>query len=571
MFCHQCGTCLEEEMQFCPSCGARVITKNVVERSSDISLPVPKDTFTIAVLGEEVSFNENIDYYVKLRAIFEELSDELAEEFSGSFYVNYKDMDHFVQKFPNDFQRIFKHAISTMNEILSAEEIFGVPQEELAPYMEKYCYHTYLELEEIMEQYQVIVERQEDMKRYREARKDSRGRVIGGGFGFQGAVKGMATAGAINMTTGVLHSVGNALGNMGSAINALNEKDKLFRSGIASCLANAIEKDILGVHLVVVDMISSRLGIQLCKFPEENKRQADKIFDDLDKALVPDHKKRIAVIRMLATYPFEPSYYQMAVSLFPNEIEKLRDFADFFNFDIDEFYSDLILRVNPAVEILLEYQDEVEDLSTDITELMEYFEEIFDEAKEKGFFFLPEETEKGRKRLNGARSSYAKYNNEIPLVLYDATLGNSGKDGFLVTNKHVYIKTTGKPIRLLLSDAIKDICQEDKSNGCTYLCFGEYNVHLLNAGDMVHEDELEDYMEQIIASIIFLTMLKPHEQYLGEAILQYRRLPVPSVCIPAQEMSEQIESQSRVCYCFECGAQNTVGDRFCFECGAELV
>lgn len=539
-------------------------------KETHTSTPVPSDCFTFQILNETIRFDGNLDYYLEIRSHFKEMGVSSAETFCSNFYSTYKDMDNFVHTFPNDFRRIFKSAIDSMNEILSENNIFGITQDELNSYAQKYCYHTMLEFGNINDQYQKIVDKQEGMKRYRDARKESRGRVVGGGFGFQGAVKGMATAGAINMTTGALHSVGNALGNMSSAISALNEKDKLFKSGIVSYLSYAIEADILSVHLIATDIIYSRLDIRLCKFTDENKQQSDKIFDDLDNSLIPYHNRKMAVIQMLTTYPFEPRYYQMAVSLFPNELDNLRNYADFFGFDIDVIYNNWIMHVDSAMEVLLEYQDEVKDLSANLRDLMEHFAKRFAESNEKGFSFLPDETEVCRKKLLCARSSYAAYQNEFPLVLYDASFGHSGKDGFLITNKSVYIKTTRGGICLSLNDALNDINQEICSNGCTYLYFGEHHVHLLNAGDMIHEDELEDYMEQIIASILFVTAVKPQSCSLLNAMIQYQRLPHPKVCTSSTKKLDKTNDSIEVCYCFECGAENVAGDKFCFECGAEL-
>lgn len=67
-------------------------------------------------------------------------------------------------------------------------------------------------------------------KRYRELRKASRGRVVGGGFGLGGALKGMATAGVMNATTGMAHSLGNAVGNMGSSMSASLNKGAVYKN-----------------------------------------------------------------------------------------------------------------------------------------------------------------------------------------------------------------------------------------------------------------------------------------------------------------------------------------------------
>ena len=593
MFCHQCGKELMEGIKFCPYCGARLMD-GMISAEGEKPFDKSENLMTLPLMGEMVSFPETIDLYVEIRKAFEELGTDISQEFADHFYSDYHDMDDFISKFPKNFPDMFKEATDLMNELLSEFHIFGTTREELSPYTEKYCSHTYMELQTVNGQYQEIVGRQEEMQEYRQARKDSRGRLVGGGFGLGGAAKGMMTAGAVNMATGVLHSVGNAIGNMGSAISAANAKDRLFKSGISSSLEYAIKQDILGMHLVTVEIITARTGKKLCKFTEEDQKRANQILEDLKESLIPDESVRVAVVRMLTTYPFDPNYYQMAVCLFPDQLEDLRDFAEFFGFEIDRFYYSMRKRIDPAVEILLEYQDELENmlledlnldeedlepLTTDLDDMLGYFENIFADAGEDRFYFFPDEDEKGRSKLNGTRVSYAQYGNETPLILYDSTLGRSGKDGFLITNQHVYLKNNGRPVILPLQDAIEDIHQEENpDNHCNYLYFGDYSAYLLSTGDMVKEEILGDFIELLISLILFLTVMKPKEEDLWEAVARYQQLPEPDIEDDVREVPDEPEKEEtdepadspKVCYCFECGAENDLGDKYCCECGAEL-
>ena len=127
---------------------------------------------------------------------------------------------------------------------------------------------------------------------------------------------------------------------------------------------------------------------------------------------------------------------------------------------IDEIYAEVKRTVAPAIDLLLEYQSEYEDLlevdlgydpedveplTTNLEDILLYFGEIFDWADEDGFYFLPEQDEKGRAKLQNAHESYAYYGTERPLILYDSTLGRSGRDGFLVTDRYLYLKNEPFP------------------------------------------------------------------------------------------------------------------------------
>lgn len=587
MFCNQCGAKIPNDSRFCPACGAKAASG---DHDAQNCSAAQSDRLTLPLLDKTVYFDTSIELYIALRKEFAKLGDDFSKEFLDSFHSKYSNMDTFVRDFPRDFSDIFKEAIDILNELLSEFQIFGITQDKLVSYLNKYCCRTDLELREIMEQYEIIVGQQEGMREYRQARKDSRGRLVGGGFGLTGAAKGIAKAGAVNMATGALHSVGNAIGNMGSAISASNAKNRLLGSGIDIYLAHAIKEDILNMHLVAVDIISARTGRNLCKFTAEEEQQANKIWEDLERRVISNSNKRAAVIRMLTIFPFRENYYRTAVKLFPSEIEGMRDFIGFFGYDIDALYNAMIERANPAVEILLEYQEEMEDLlcddldfpeddiepfTSDLTSILDYFSDIFTQAKETGFFFLPNEHDKGKSRLRGARAAYAAYGKEIPLLLYDSTLGKSGKTGFLVTDQHVYLKDTSKAVKLSLDNAILDIHQgENPSNHCTYLYFGDYGIHLLNSGDMVQRNIVDCFVEFIIALILFLTTVDPSAENLWEAIEQYQQLPQPQKSETAPHSQAQVNISpshgSEVCFCFECGAENDIGDKFCCECGAEL-
>ena len=78
------------------------------------------------------------------------------------------------------------------------------------------------------EQYAAIVLDEKSMDEYRTLRRKTRGRVVGGGFGVGGALKGMAAAGAMNAAAGAAHMIVNGIGKIGSSFRSSSKLSAIF-------------------------------------------------------------------------------------------------------------------------------------------------------------------------------------------------------------------------------------------------------------------------------------------------------------------------------------------------------
>ncbi len=116
-------------------------------------------------------------------------------------------------------------------------------------------------LDEVADAYNSIIAQQEAEEEYRAERKANRGRVVGGGFGVGGALKGMATAGTMNAISGAGHSLVNAIGNIGSAMEASSAKRALYNnSSTKATLRKGIREDVLACYNAHIHLINERKG-----------------------------------------------------------------------------------------------------------------------------------------------------------------------------------------------------------------------------------------------------------------------------------------------------------------------
>lgn len=151
-------------------------------------------------------------------------------------------------------------------------------------------------LDTIAQKYNEIIAEQEAEEEYRAERKANRGRVVGGGFGVGGALKGMAAAGAMNAISGAGHGLVNAIGNAGSALAAASSKKSLYNSeATLKVLKEGIKTDILSCFNAHIHLLNERLDSYMLSCFDSDKagalfESAKKVIDKQQELLIESFK-----------------------------------------------------------------------------------------------------------------------------------------------------------------------------------------------------------------------------------------------------------------------------------------
>ncbi len=208
------------------------------------------------------------------------------------------------------------------------------------------CYHK------VNDKYMNIILTEEEKDEYRRLRKQSRGRWQGGGFGLSGAIKGAATAGALNMASGALHGLVNMGGKLISNAAASRQKAELFNDASTyNILVNGVVESVYNMVYALTNCILD-MGIQEMDIISDNDiEEARILMNNLKKNVVPEEKRIELLIRVIELNPYKEDAYTYLVVNYGdprNEIEKI---ADYFgtdvrkekNKEITKFYNQLDL------------------------------------------------------------------------------------------------------------------------------------------------------------------------------------------------------------------------------------
>lgn len=177
------------------------------------------------------------------------------------------------------------------------------------------------ELEDLFGAYKNIIQQNEDEHEYREQRKENRGRFVGGGFGLGGAISGSLKAGALNMATGLGHSVFNSIGNAISNYEASKKLKELYE--LPQCrdiLLNAVNILVNNIWLIMINDV-----YQLSIAADQEMKKSEAIFNNVINGRIPKEKTKAALLDVLSINPLKGQAYDELVEyLDQDELEELR-------------------------------------------------------------------------------------------------------------------------------------------------------------------------------------------------------------------------------------------------------
>ena len=266
-----------------------------------------------SLLNKSISFSDKQLACANILKIFGEYAD-IAEETTSIVYLNkiksYKDLladnGSIIQIVVNTFFE------PTMNFIVSNGIYDYSDKDLLAEFNKKNTISK--DMEELLKPFDSIIQENGAMQEYRELRKESRDRVVGGGFGLEGAVKGMATAGALNFAAGIGHSIMNCIGNAIDNAAADNEMSKLFQDEeLIKKYATIAMSNVLTIKNIVIDLFK-RKELIVTSWGQSNDSS---LFENLKKGRIPQPEASNIYLTLITNAPHTLKYYNWGIEAYP--------------------------------------------------------------------------------------------------------------------------------------------------------------------------------------------------------------------------------------------------------------
>lgn len=437
MFCSQCGTELPNEAKFCPSCGFRLAGSQ-----ADCESPQQSSKVSVEILGETFYFSSKIGDAGRLYNEFHDMADKKVSVFMRNMTFTYGgSLDTFIARANEDVNSLFNDFYQKTLDYLIGCGIYTCDVTQIKKAAESYCVLWPDFYQNICTAYHTAEQKAQNEMDYRAERKENRGRVIGGGFGFGAAMKGMAEAAAINAATGAAHSIINTVGNVATFLNLVEKKNQIFENQeFRNQLRLSLYHDCTHIYYALIDLYNATFETDsLPCYSDQSFLGAASVQEKLIKGEIPTERVSAAVVGMLKTFPLSPAFYKTAEQVLPESREDLHRLAECCGFifhdelDNQECNLDrLAIRLcgNPF------FVDNAAILGKGLLSALPSIIESRRAILGKRIWFVSEED------VSYPTIKQQVQPDEIPVLFWDRAISKSkmgtGQDGLILTDKAIY-------------------------------------------------------------------------------------------------------------------------------------
>lgn len=294
---------------------------------------------TFSFLGHALIIPDDRVRYNELRQQYRKLAEKQAGAFAKLYDNKYRSLDDVSKHAFEDGVKLIGEALEVAMRDLLQHGAYHISEE---VFVTEY-YQPYLrwdqDFDKVNEQYLEIVLSAEQLDEYRRQRRQSRGRVVGGGFGLEGAVKGMATAGAINLAFGAAHATFNGVAKLISLGADSWKKSKIFNDPETRfTLMQGVYNAVLSLHFALIGALREHTAVNITGYvTSEQSAKAQSILDNVERGFVDGELVPQLLREAISLDPYNTEIYECAVSKFGDRDGAVSELAAYFGINLDHF------------------------------------------------------------------------------------------------------------------------------------------------------------------------------------------------------------------------------------------
>lgn len=343
MFCWNCGSKAPEFARFCMNCGAELLkandtaSENAVTTAKEAPIPVEQPPIQFTIKGNSLNFSPSIQEYTSrkkkfqkpLQAFIRAEAQTTREKFES---LTRENIDESVDLLSEFGAISLSKMVNIVHQSLLQEKVYNVSKGEIENICQNTAPNFLNQYEAFFEKYLKIVANDNELKEYRNQQRAGRSHWQGGGFGIKGAVKGAATAGALNFGTGLIRSIGDSFTNSADRAKIYKQKVELLQSADwIGNLEEALMRDADCIFGVYADFLAKYAGLAIPNLDF----QLSQVYFDNANATSNKNEKVALLTKSIQAYPYSLRPYKALFHLLRQLDEDVLEVFEYFSCDTD--------------------------------------------------------------------------------------------------------------------------------------------------------------------------------------------------------------------------------------------
>lgn len=274
------------------------------------------------------------DRFAELRNRYMDLGSKHREAFQAR-YAEFDSADELFEQLPGFLEAVLKEAATTVASDLAANRVFDVGLMTIRSALEARAETVAGGFNRVRDRYFEIIGKAAELDAQRTKAAKSRGGIVGGGFGVEGAVQGMAIAAVANAAIGLTHGLANLTARAASSLGDRFKKRELLddpttKADIGHFLCRVA---LQGSELVAeaVNKAGGTLIFDVVSAEAEQKSAA--IIENIAAERVPDPDLKAVLVKALDLDPFNGAAWRTWIDRFGDEDGSVGASADLVGID----------------------------------------------------------------------------------------------------------------------------------------------------------------------------------------------------------------------------------------------
>lgn len=303
-----------------------------------------KNTETVKLNLDNFLINDEIKLFRDTYIQYKIDAEKSSKDYIRSVLYTYDNILDFIRNLENDFFDFILPKLEKSITIIIRSGAYDLNTEIfIDKYYSKYC--TFFdELNDIISLVNKI-----ELDFIKEQHKisnviENRPKLVGGGFGIRGAIKGIAIASLYNSISKSTHQLIASYGKKIDKNNYLNKlKSLLISEDFKSILTTAIYNSSISIFPAFLEAYEDILGKQYCKNYAIVSQKAERIIYNINADLIPEEDKQNLLFNLLMNEPYHKDIYYHLMKDNLEYIKQISSIANYFGLNIDSS-KDIILK-----------------------------------------------------------------------------------------------------------------------------------------------------------------------------------------------------------------------------------